>query len=57
MVKYFSSTLADLPVWSSYSVENPLAAASEEKNSTVEVISEVLKHARLKAAFRWFVNF
>ena len=44
MVKYFSSTLADLPVKSRYSVENPLAPASEEKNSTVDVFSEVLRN-------------
>ena len=43
MVKYFSSTLADLPVWSSYSVENPLAPASDGRNSAVDVVSGVLK--------------
>ena len=30
-------------VWSSYSVENPLAPASEEKNSTMDAISGALK--------------
>ena len=48
MVRSFSSTLAhflgvSVAVWSSYSVENQLAPASEERNSTVDVISGVLK--------------
>ena len=45
MVKSFSSTLAYLleSFSRSYSVENPSAPASEERNSTVNVISGVLK--------------
>ena len=48
MVKYFSSTLADLfgsfrRCLEQLTVENPLAPASEERNSTVDVISGVLK--------------
>ena len=48
MFKSFSSTLADLPrsfscCLSSYSVQNSLAPASGERNSTVDVILGVLK--------------
>ena len=63
MVKYFFQVnlLTFLgvsgDVWSSYSVENPLAPASEERNSKVDVILGVLKQARLKAAFCRFVKF
>ena len=34
-------------VWSSYSVENPLAPASEEKNSTMEVTLGALKTGKV----------
>ena len=48
MLKSFSSTLAHLPgsfshFQSRYSVENPFAPASEERNSVVDVIAGVLK--------------
>ena len=42
-------------VWSSYSVENPLAPASEERNSTMDVTSGTLKTR--KAAVCRSVNF
>ena len=56
MRKSFSQHLQALAaVWSSYSVENPLAPASKETNSTMDVTSAALK--TLKAAVCRSVNF